>query len=179
MDTTEILAVVKALGLSITAKFVPFSQSRHKKEKHPSLNWDVTLLRNDKEIVTTPYMAGSGHCPANTVSNKVERDHRIIFECETGMRSTGVNFLGARQPEVRHRSEKINPNMLDVLYCLVSDSSVLDCPSFEDWASELGYDTDSRKAENIYATCLGNSLKLRAAIGEDGLQKLREAFQDY
>jgi hypothetical protein len=59
------------------------------------------------------------------------------------------------------------------------DSDVFNYSSFEEWASTFGYDADSRKGESIYRTCLDIALKLRNAIGEDGLQKLREACQDY
>lgn len=58
-----------------------------------------------------------------------------------------------------------------------------DCVYFEKYGRldepELGYDPDSRKAEAIYKACLEIALKLRNALGEDGLAKLREAAQDY
>lgn len=41
------------------------------------------------------------------------------------------------------------PNAADVLECLQSDSDVLG-NDFEGWCSDLGYDSDSRKAEQIY-----------------------------
>jgi len=41
-----------------------------------------------------------------------------------------------------------------ILDCLVSDAwSVLNSRGFEDWANELGYDPDSRKAERTYNAC--------------------------
>jgi hypothetical protein len=58
-------------------------------------------------------------------------------------------------------------------------TSVLDSGSFEEWAADYGFDTDSRKAETTYRACLDIALKLRNGIGEDGLRKLQEAFQDY
>lgn len=33
---------------------------------------------------------------------------------------------------------------------------------FEDWAEEFGYETDSRKAEDVYKACLKGGTKLRA-----------------
>ena len=46
------------------------------------------------------------------------------------------------------------PTTEDVLDCLASDAgSMINAQTFEDWASELGYDTDSRKAEKIYKAC--------------------------
>ncbi|MCP4307339.1 MAG: hypothetical protein GY788_21205 [bacterium] len=42
-----------------------------------------------------------------------------------------------------------DPNAASVVDCLISDASALD-QSFEDWADDYGYDTDSRKAELLY-----------------------------
>lgn len=52
-----------ALKLTVTAVFVPFSQSRNKDEDRKTLNWRVTLLRDGREVLTTDYSAGAGHAP--------------------------------------------------------------------------------------------------------------------
>lgn len=53
------------------------------------------------------------------------------------------------------------PELADVLDCLVSDaSSVRNSRGFEDWCADLGYDTDSRKAEKTYKTCERQADKL-------------------
>lgn len=57
-------AAMESLGLTVKSEFMPFSQSRNKAEKNPSLNWKVTLQRNGRDVLTTDYMAGCGHCPA-------------------------------------------------------------------------------------------------------------------
>ena len=71
------------------------------------------------------------------------------------------------------------PDIKDVLYSLILDSNVLNYPEFEEWASDCGYETDSRKAESIYRDCLKNALKMRGSLGESLLAQLSEAFQDY
>jgi hypothetical protein len=76
-------------------------------------------------------------------------------------------------------AKAIMPDTADVLHSLVSDSSVIDHPTFESWADEYGFDADSRKAEQSYRDCLAIALALRSAIGEAGLEQLREAFNDY
>lgn len=46
------------------------------------------------------------------------------------------------------------PDAETVLDCLASDSaSIENARSFEDWAAELGYDADSRKAERTFKLC--------------------------
>jgi hypothetical protein len=65
------------------------------------------------------------------------------------------------------------PKAEDVLDCLASDSSGIDnARSFEDWAGEYGYDTDSRKAEKIYNVCVKQAAKLKAFLGDSLYEKL-------
>lgn len=165
----------RELGLTMTAEFVPFSKSSSAREKSPNLNWKVRLAKGGRLILTTDYSAGCAHCPSYQQRATVDSAAFVKQECETGKRAKsdrkGVDDLQWGAP--------IQPELADVLHSLASDSDVLDCGSFEEWAGNLGYDTDSRKAEAIYRACLEIALKLRNALGEDGLAKLREAAQDY
>jgi hypothetical protein len=68
------------------------------------------------------------------------------------------------------------PSLDDVLHSLVLDASACD-QSFDDWCSDYGYDTDSRKALETYLTCQENATKLRKA-GVD-IAAERERLQDY
>lgn len=59
------------------------------------------------------------------------------------------------------------PDVYDVLSCLVSDAySVENSRSFEEWASELGYNPDSRKAEKIFKACERTRAMLKKFLGE-------------
>lgn len=177
MTTQETLSpadAIASLGLTVESVFVPFSQSRNKAEKNPSLNWVVTVKRNGRDVIKTDYSAGMGHCPGykqgNSVANMVAK-----HECETG-RKAKIDMTGkAYSPQ----GAPILPDAVSVIYSLVMDSSVLDAGGFENWAGDLGYDTDSRSAESTYRACLDIALKMRGAIGESGLETLRDAFQDY
>lgn len=64
------------------------------------------------------------------------------------------------------------PTAADVLDCLASDSSSVDQHTFEEWCSELGYDTDSRKAERTYHVCQQQAKQLRKFLGEDAYEVL-------
>jgi len=65
------------------------------------------------------------------------------------------------------------PSAEDVLDCMASESSSIEnAQGFEDWASELGYDTDSRQAERIYNTCRTQAGKLKRFLGEDLYKQL-------
>lgn len=186
-------AAIDALGLKIRAQFVPFSQSRNRDEKSPSLNWRVTLVRvhtpgNEagRDVLTTDYSAGLAHCPSwgakpphgyPNHASMWERD-APAWECENG-RAAAYFSYAPNGFTPKSKTAPLMPDALDVIYSLVSDASVLDSSSFEEWAAECGYDPDSRQAESIYRACLAIALQLRNAIGDAGLETLRNAFQDY
>lgn len=180
---TQPQETMEALGLSVRAEFVPFSKSRNAKSdpstSELSLNWRVQVLRNGRPFIETDYSQGIGHAPAYKASeralghaNSLMRFEALKYEAENGRRAPRVHLMiGGRALDA--------PSAADVLYALTSDASVLDSATFEDWAGDLGFDPDSRLAEKIYRACLEIALKMRAAIGDSGLEQLREAFQDY
>lgn len=145
------------------------------------LKYEVTLNYKGREVLKTPYSMGIGHVPGYT-GQKILWNHSQWEEMK-GIFKTGKcdpkwvyrcmerNFLS--------RTTKIEPTLKDVLYCLVMDGGAIDHATFESWAGEYGYDTDSRSAEQTYRACLETGLKLRAALGDQGLSSLREAYQDY
>lgn len=177
-DHTAIDDAIAALGITYNAEFVPFSRSRDANPKaHPSimqLNWSVTLTRSGRRL-TTDYSQGIAHIPGykpsvwNTDFTAWVRD-----ACETG-KVRRDPFA----PSYGYATSIPAPALRDVLYALVSDASVLDYPSFEEWASEFGYDTDSRKAEQTYRACMEIALQLRAMLGDKALTELRDLFSGY
>ena len=178
---SRIVSFAMRKGITMVSDFVPWSQSRNKAEKHPSLNWRYTLtIGEGRPLLTTDYMAGSGHCPSyRQMDNSVMRAEMVRWECENGRPALRADWRGHWQVTPKPGAAKLQPKVADVLSSLALDSSVLDESSFEDWASSLGYDPDSRKAESIYRACLDIALKLRNGLGEQGLAELREACQDY
>jgi hypothetical protein len=59
------------------------------------------------------------------------------------------------------------PTARDVLECLLSDAATVDNgQSFDDWCAELGYDSDSRRAERTYEACRAQTEQLRAFLGD-------------
>ena len=78
------------------------------------------------------------------------------------------------------RTKPNNPTLADVMYSAVSAMQcVMNGESFEDFAANLGYDENSRKAEKCYRGCIDEYKGLVRLAGRDGLDQLCELFQDY
>lgn len=172
---TDYTAAVREIvpDLEYSAEFVPQSKSRNADAKEPSLNWRVTLKRGSLSLVTD-YMQGIGHLPKSEKAfnpRSVDGDKAVRRAAEQGTFARHDGYVTSRNPIPA-------PELSGVLYCLLLDAEAVDHGSFEDWAGNFGYDTDSRKAEGIYRACLETGLKLRAMLGDETIQRLREALQD-
>ena len=67
------------------------------------------------------------------------------------------------------------PKIDDVLDCLANDAAgVENARNFEDWASEYGYDTDSRKAYGTYQILGEQAKQLRQWLGNAAYTQLTE-----
>jgi hypothetical protein len=65
------------------------------------------------------------------------------------------------------------PKIMQVLHSLATDAASVDnARSFEDWASDLGYDTDSRTADRTYKTCVRQAAKLKTFLGDAAYAEL-------
>lgn len=183
MNPTEAL---QSLGITVDVVSGP---TPHNADGWQGIEFAVSVKRNGKEFLATPYRLGIGHI------DLTKADPDSVWAWKAGMDATETNFLRTwkRKPYANFtdkdlqtsvacklaKVQKVQPKAEDVLWSLVSDSDVLDYPTFEDWASNLGMDTDSRKAESTYRACLEIALKLRNTVGEAGMETLRNAFQDY
>lgn len=190
----KVLAVIEELGLVVESEFVPFSRSRNKAEKNRSLNWRVSVYRkapapNVPErtlIITTDYSAGIAHCPGykqqfgKVTAYDTEKQRALIeYETENGFAGWYSDNLTQvlRAPGIG--KAYILPGAANVISSLVLDSDVLSHATFESWASEFGYDTDSRAAEKTYRACLETALAMHLHLGDEGLAKLAEACSEF
>lgn len=162
-------ALVKELGLTVETVFVPWSASRSKGDKDPSLNWSVTLKRGDRPILTVDYTEGCAYCPSFKQGDNTQATwDKIKLECEHGHRYCKYGY-----------GPKIAFKLSDFLYSIMSDCDAIEYSGFEEWARTMGDNPDSIKAKKAYDACLDTALKMRHALGDANVQRLREAFQDY
>ncbi|OQM74933.1 hypothetical protein [Manganibacter manganicus] len=185
-------AICERAGITMQTVFVPFSKSRNAKPGEDgktwrSLNWRVSIFhrRSSVAILETDYSQGEGHAPASKKTaaqmetaarvmrmpvSRAKRD-MLAYEIETGKIASGHlwgnSFSGSKPIPA--------PSIGDVMQSLVRDCDVFDYGSFENWASDFGYETDSRAAEAIYRACVEIAMKLRAGLGSALLAEIRLA----
>lgn len=70
------------------------------------------------------------------------------------------------------------PTVQDILYSLVSDAQCAHGNTFEDFCGELGYDSDSRKAEKLFHACRDTGAKLIRLFGDEQYLKLLAMDED-
>ena len=78
---------------------------------------------------------------------------------------------------VANTNEGKEPEIKDVLYCLVMDYTSAS-ETFEDFCDEFGYDNDSIKSLNIFKACQKNSEKMKRIFGPV-LNALHKEYEGY
>ena len=75
------------------------------------------------------------------------------------------------------------PSAADVLGSLLSDAGTVyalqDGGSFEEWAEDLGYDADSRKAERVWRQVVAQTERLERFLGDEQAAVYPTAADDY
>lgn len=88
---------------------------------------------------------------------------------------------GSAHRRERQRYKRIGeaapPCVADVVSCLVSEAQSGD-QTFEDFASDMGLDTDSRRAHKTWLACVDTRIRLRNLLGE-ALDAIVDASEDY
>lgn len=182
MEITEKAALegfIAGLHIEYQAVFVPTPQPADR-VTHPQLHWMIHLT-SGKQTMKVEYSEGCAHVYGYQQFHKTKYDHRrhdrrIRQTCETGelykffTHSDTPYETGKKQPQ---------PLLINVLYCLAQDASVMNSRCYEEWASDYGYDEDSRKGEKIYRQCLEQTKNLERVLGRMTLEKLQELYQDY
>lgn len=178
----DLLRELLTSDLTLTSTYVPQVVAPCAKYHLPSFKWEVALRRGTADVYVGPYGQGvayvDGPFPGTLARTGGGFSLDTWVQVETLYRDGVARYQSRVGDVVLTTCQARPPALLDVLYCTLADASALDYPTFEAWASEYGYDTDSRKAEGIYRTCLREAAVLNAALGLR-VHDLRIAFQNY
>ena len=126
------------------------------------ITFTVAISVDSRHVITTPYSLGLGHFPG------------------AKKRFPGYSELEACQHVARKYPKKYGPKKLDVLFSLFSDGGAFFYgETFEEWADDHGYSSDSIKAKAMFDACDNAGRLLARAFTEDELSCLQEFFQEY
>ena len=158
MDTqftqdTNRQAIIDNLGMALEAS--PAHSNPSMDSDTEMDHWSVKLTRP--------------HCPSMT----------LFYSMGTGLRRQPTNheLIALHDEERAAGLIPVKPQLIDILYCLIADSDALDY-TFEEWCDNLGYDTDSRKAEHTFRLCCDQTKQIKRLLGDD-FEAVQEALQDY
>ena len=129
-------------GLTLTSVHMGLEEVGEKNNKYLQDKWTVTVSYKDHSY-STQYSAGIGHRKLIT-SVKKERNqywNNITHSYKNEREACNAQWL-----------KLIPPTLSDVMYCLLVDARCVE-GTFEDYCSEFGIDSDSRKALDVYLAC--------------------------
>ena len=136
----------------------------------------VTLHRKGRVVWSGPFHQGLA-C-IRFLDKGLQRDHQSFKRGRSVMAQGILDRLGERWGSLAIKWTP--PALADVMASLLLDGSpYFDAETFEDWADNFGYDSDSIKARDTYDTCMKTGLELARAFTREELDTLREAAQDY
>jgi hypothetical protein len=134
--------------------------------------WLVSFTLRDgrAEHEEFDYFTGLGH--------RKPDDSAMAKMSAQSLRNVSKRMIAWEDHYKRFPGKVVRPHAAGVLHSLLLDADAAE-QSFASWCSELGYDTDSRKALATYEACQANSDKLCRVFDRVAREALREALQDY
>ena len=171
MNTRDFVA---AQGITSTAVLTDKNPNMTDPIKGGS-HWIVTLTNKAGRTMAVPFSQGAAHrrwresgrptlVSVGTVGVVAPTDIRQKYPPVKGdFERESVDLAEYR----KSCTEPTPPDCASVLDCLASDAASYDqSRDFDEWASDFGYDTDSRKAEKTYRVCGEQSKELRHFLGD-------------
>ena len=190
---------VKENKIELKNTFIPHSFSRNApkvditnwdkkgntlfREKDLSLNWKIAL-RGNNHAFSTDYSKGIGHLGYQWLNSfhqikslrDAEKANSLIFDAVEKGVAYNVNTVTQFNSDfLRQKKEFPNPTVKEVLESLSLDASVVEYPTFESWAGDMGYDSNSRKDEKVYNACKEIAADFIKVVGGTAkLEQLKE-----
>lgn len=132
----ELAALLERLETTVTVAYLGYQLDKAGPKPWPHFAWRVTVMRNG-EGYSTDYRTGVAHAKPMPVRFRDDLPEHARLEAWRNDK---------RAP--------VWPSVADVVASLASDArSATD--TFESFCSEMGYDTDSRRALDTYLACQG------------------------
>lgn len=174
--------IIERIGLSMTATPAAHNPNMIDPPGKGASHWLCVITREgwtSREAFAVPFTQGAAYRRWN--AEKIRRYHGTYTRSEIARLSPviGGRGLGGAPESIALRelreecSEPTPPTLEAVLRCLAMDALGYDnARNFDEWASEYGYDTDSRKAEKTYRVIGEQAKELRVVLGSTNYDEL-------
>lgn len=168
MTTTK--PTLESLGLKCT--IVSNGLEALNGEGLPMLKWNALFTNKRGQSEAFDYFTGHG-CGPQPTEAELRRLDPIIANVPKHNRCNLLDKTAIPRIMLRYAQKRgWTPDPVEILWSIARDGDALES-TLEDWASEFGYDADSRKAEKIYRACQDNALRLRKILSRDQIETLR------
>ena len=151
-------ALLQAAGVSYAATLVQRGAKDDSGWEHDA--WRIEFLKDGRKLEQS-FRTGIGHRapPGNTFAGRKLRPGTLAWV------------------EHENRKTPVSPKAASVLSSLVSDDTQGE--SFESWADNFGYDSDSRKALAIYMECQRQTDAAKRFFGHDVWASIVSTVEGY
>lgn len=176
-----------ALGFSINILSGPRGEVEKGSRDWPHIAYDVELKYNERRVLLTPYRLGVGHVnqmkprAGATIAVRLSVDEESLLLCWQSQPQAEFKDkdLWAAVAAKLAKYQKVSPQLDDVMHSLLLDGDpYFNNESFEDWCGNFGYDTDSRKAEDMYRACCETGRQIMRSVPREVIEQAREIIQD-
>lgn len=142
----------------------PFGESFFSNREAKAFLKDLKVNANRFEfknlVVTAKLHAEGVKFPNSELSDRILHNHFKVTVKNTDSKTRiSFDFYGSYADWQNGVIELCQSDLKHALYSFISDSEA-GTKEFEEFCSELGYDTDSRKAEKIHKACIKSFEKL-------------------
>jgi hypothetical protein len=162
----------------LTAKYTLDRPYYDPKNDWNAVQFTVTFLRGNREF-STSYKYGVGHFPViknmrypptpGNMDHWIARKGHVTYI--EGCKHYPSEYAFELAKYALHRKLWL-PDMLCVLHSCCRDAITGHDMSFEEFCSDLGYDSDSITAKNIYDECSGMWHKLRVILSDEKIVEI-------
>jgi hypothetical protein len=180
--------LIETLGITLTSVSAPFNPNMDDSEK--MFHWACCLSVKDRPLDGFNVMFSKGGAHLQLRAKPMFYGHGAgtndIREVKENVRSYYYDFDKKcirkyhGTTSIWHSQlyalmlEAAPPTAEEVLDCMLMEASALDYDTFEDWASDFGYDSDSIKARDLFHFIRRQSKNLIKLLGRENFRLAME-----
>jgi hypothetical protein len=185
----EAKALFDKLGIKYTISD-PFPMVRD--EDWPCIAYHISFQhQHNGKILTSEYHLGVGHVDwqkyrgGSLMMPGLTQVQENIIYAHQNQKFGGPTFKKefkldeAKAATCLAKRQKVQPKAYEVFASVCREAWEASQETFDDWASNFGYDTDSRKAEQLYHACKAPFGTLIGMIGSTDVEKFAQLAQQF